>query len=1005
MRKHYYSFYRDKLLYLFIVALFYSAVAFGQQLTVSGKVVDEEGQPLPGLSVKLKNASSGVITDVNGNYSISVPDLNGTLVFAYIGYRSQEIPINKRSKIDVRLTAETTSLDAVVVVGYGTQKKVNLTGSVSSVSSEQLTMRPVGQTSAALQGMAPGVTVTQGSGRPGGDAGTIRIRGIGTIGSAAPLVLIDGIEGSINSIDPNLIESVSVLKDAASSSIYGSRAANGVVLVTTKRAKGSGVNVDYNTYMGRQTPTNLPDMVNAIDHMEITNLAYKNAGLAPIYSDALLEKYRTEGASNRDEYPDTDWQNEVLKGSGFMQSHFLSVNGGGEKVRFLTSLGYFDQKGILKNTDYKRLVLRNNADVKFSDKLSMKADIQLLTSTTRQPGPGTSSIFHWMNRIPANQPGLFANGNYGEGWNGVNPIAQTEVGGVNKSNDPYASLNASLNYQPFKWLVAEVTAAPKLVGGFDNVFKESMTTYNSDGSVFLVSPVANLLERNTKSLYNNFRATVTAEQGFNNHNFKVLAGASREDYRYEGSTAYREGYILPDYPILDTGDSGTQENTGTAEEWALQSFFGRINYDYKQKYLLELNGRYDGSSRFSAGNKYGFFPSVSAGWRISEEKFMDPFKSTISNLKLRASWGQLGNQNIGTYPFTSVVESNSYTFGKKPTSIAALITMANKNITWESTEMSNIGLDMTLFSDFTLTAEYFVKKTTDILLELSIPMSGGLEPPFQNAGVVENKGWELDLGYHGKIRDFKYNISFNISDVRNKILDLKGTKNIDPDQHRHINQEGYTIGEFYGLEALGFFQSDAEAAGWAKQYGTVKAGDIKFKDQNGDNEITSDDFVPIGSPIPRFNYSSTLNASFKGLDLSVFLQGVGKANGLLYEQGIMPFFNGGTVQEQHKDYWTPENPNATFPRLAWQDSNNQQISTFWVKDASYLRIKNIQLGYRLPVRIVNKAKLKGARIYVNGANLFTFDNFWDGYDVEAPLGRGSEYPQVKVYSVGLDVNF
>ncbi|HEY0669958.1 MAG TPA: TonB-dependent receptor [Sphingobacteriaceae bacterium] len=1002
MENHYYSFYRDKGLCLFLAALLCSTIAFGQQV-VTGRVADQKGTPLPGLSVKLKNTTTGTLTDANGNFSIPVPDLKGILSFAYIGYTTQEVNVNGRSRIDVTLAEEVTSLNEVVVVGYGTQKKVNLTGSVSSVSAEQLTMRPVGQTSAALQGMAPGVTVTQSSGRPGADAGAIRIRGIGTIGSAVPLVLIDGIEGSINSIDPNLIESVSVLKDAASSAIYGSRAANGVILVTTKRAKSNQMGISYNAYMGTQNPTNLPDMVNAVDHMEITNAAYRNAGLPQLYSDDLIQRYRTEGPSNPDQYPDTDWQNEVLKGSGFMQSHFLSINGGGDKIRFLTSLGYLDQKGILMNTDYKRLTLRNNADITFSDKLSMRLDLQLLTSTTRQPGPGTSSIFHWMNRIPANQPGLFTNGNYGEGWNGVNPISQTEVGGLRKSNDPYASLNASINYRPFKWLSAEFTAAPKLAGSFDNFFTKAITTYNPDGSVHNISPaLSDLSESSSKSLYHNFRASVTAEKGFGNHNLKALAGASREDYRNDILTAYREGFILPDYPILNTGSASTQQNSGTASEWALQSFFGRINYDFKQKYLLEVNGRYDGSSRFFTGNKYGFFPSVSAGWRISEESFMAPFKNVISNLKLRGSWGRLGNQDIGTYPFTTTVSSGSYTMNKQVVNIAALNTLANEDITWESTEMTNIGVDVTLFSNLNITGEYFTKRTSDILLELSIPTIVGLAPPYQNAGIVDNKGWELGLDYRGAAKDFKYNVNFNISDVQNKIIDLKGSKSIDGYE---VNQEGYAIDSFYGLEALGFFQSDAEASAWAQQFGTVKAGDVKFKDQNGDGKINDNDYLPIGSPIPRFTYSSNLNASYKGLSLGVFLQGVGKANGLLYQQGIMPFWNGGTVQEQHKNYWTPTNTGAAFPRLVWGDTNNQQVSTFWVKDASYLRIKNIQLGYQLPTGIVNKARVKAARVYVNGANLFTFDNFWDGYDVEAPLGRGSEYPQVKVYSFGLDVNF
>jgi hypothetical protein len=362
-------------------------------------------------------------------------------------------------------------------------------------------------------------------------------------------------------------------------------------------------------------------------------------------------------------------------------------------------------------------------------------------------------------------------------------------------------LNASLNYSPFSWLTAEVTAAPKLAGSFDNNFVTAMTTYNANGAVAFKSPaIADLTQNSSKSLYNNFRGTVTATKGIGSHNLKLLAGASREDFQNDAFGAYRENFILPQYPILNTGSSSTQQNNGTASEWALQSFFGRFNYDYKSKYLLEVNGRYDGSSRFAEGNKYGFFPSVSAGWRISEENFMSGIKDVVNEMKFRGSWGQLGNQDIGTYPFTTTVTSGSYTMNKQIVNIAALNTMANEDITWETTEMTNVGVDMTLFNNLTLSAEYFTRKTKDILLQLTIPMSIGLAPPYQNAGIVENKGWELSMGYGNKIRDFKYNVNLNLSDVKNKILDLKGIKSIDPSLPQ-VNQEGYAINSFYGLEA------------------------------------------------------------------------------------------------------------------------------------------------------------------------------------------------------------
>ncbi|TDO22903.1 SusC/RagA family TonB-linked outer membrane protein [Pedobacter duraquae] len=1003
-KKCYSAIFRKMQLGVLILYLIH-AVGFAQTgvpITIKGKITERNGgSTVPGTSIKIKGQQGGTSSDANGNYSLTTKP-GDILVFSSIGYESQEIAVTRQTTVNISFIPSTEGLDEVVVVGFGTQKKVNLTGAVSSISSKDLIVRPVGQASAALQGLAAGVTVTQSSGQPGADAGNIRIRGIGTLLDANPLVLIDGVEGSINALDPNIIENVSVLKDAASASIYGSRAANGVILVTTKRAKNNQLSVNYNGYSGFQDPTNLPKMVNAIDHMVLTNLAYTNTGKAPLYSDALIQAYR-DNPGNTDLYPNTDWQKEVLTGSGFMQSHFISINGGGEKIRFLTSAGFFDQKGIIENSGFRRFTLRNNADVRFSDKLSLKVDLQLLAANSLEPGPGTSAVFHWMNRIPANQAFRYSNGNWGEGWNGSNPVAfTTKDGGFQKNSSPSAQLNATLTYQPLKWLKADLTAAPRYSQSEDNNFNRAVVTYKQDGTVAYTAPALSTLTRSlSHSYYNNYRATVTADQAVGDHTFKVLVGASREDYRNDGFSAFRDNFVLPDYPVLNTGSSANQQTTGSAAEWALQSFFGRINYDYKQKYLLEINGRYDGSSRFAEGHKYGFFPSVSAGWRISQESFMQPVKDVINDLKIRASWGELGNQNIGNYPFTSSIASGSYTIGKQIVNIAALNTLANSGISWETTAMTDFGLDFTILKNLSFTGDYYIRRSRDILYTLDIPLTVGLAAPIQNVGVVTNKGYELALSYRNNIRDFKYDISVNFSDVINRVVDLRGVNR----SALTVSREGSSINSLFGLQAEGLFQSDAEAAAHATQFGITKAGDIKYKDQNGDGVINDADNVIIGSTIPRYTYSASLNASYKGFSIAAFFQGVGKADGFLYQQGIMPFFNGGTVQEQHKDNWTPTNTGAAFPRLAFSETNNEKVSSFWVKDASYLRLKNLQIGYSLPARIASKLSTSSIRVFVNGQNLFTKDHFWKGYDVEAPVGRGDVYPQVKTYTVGLDVNF
>jgi len=499
-------------------------------------------------------------------------------------------------------------IDEVVVVGYGVQKKVNLTGAVSAVSGEDLNNRPAGQTSSALQGMASGVTVTQRSGKPGSDGADIRIRGIGTLGNAAPLVLIDGIEGSINNIDPNLIENISILKDAASASIYGSRAANGVILVTTKRGSSDKGAIAYNNYFGWQSATNMPKIVNALDHMLLTNEAYTNVGASPLYPEDIIAAYRSQGNGSSDEYPNTDWQKESLQGNGFQQSHFLTVNAGTNKVKMLTSVGYFDQKGLTLNSSFKRYTIRNNVDVKFSDQLAVKFDFQYVNPIVTSPAASIEELFQWMSSIPANQSFRNSNGTWGLGWNGNNPVSAAADGGVATNKSPFGSINASLIYRPKEWLTAEVNYAPKYATQVNKNFRKAVQSYFPDGTPSFSVPVRTALTQyNSQELFNNMRATLTLNKDFGPHQLKALIGGSREDYKIDYSQGFRDTYVLPDYEVLNAGSALNQSATGSASAWALQSLFSRINYVFRDRYLLELNARYDGSSRFAKGNRHGFF--------------------------------------------------------------------------------------------------------------------------------------------------------------------------------------------------------------------------------------------------------------------------------------------------------------------------------------------------------------------------------------------------------------
>ncbi|WP_148477614.1 SusC/RagA family TonB-linked outer membrane protein [Parabacteroides johnsonii] len=973
---------------------------------VTGVVKDEKGEPIIGANVVEKGTTNGIITDIDGNFELEI-SVDGVLAISYIGYLSQEINIENKKSINVILIEDSEKLEEVVVVGYGTQKKVNLTGSVVNIKAEELLKRQVGQSSMLLQGIAPGVTVTQTSGQPGKDGGNIRVRGVGTLSDSNPLVLVDGVEMSINNIDPNIIDNISVLKDASSSSIYGSRAANGVILVTTKRAGISKPSFSYNGYFGFQSPTTLPEKVNALDHMILLDEAYTNTGKSPIFTDKI-DDYKKYAKINPDLYPDTDWQKEMLK-TGTIQNHFVSVHAGNEHLKVLSSFGYLKQNGNLENTEFERFSFKINTDMQITKNLNAKLDVFLRQNKTTEPARGMGQIFFEMNREPAILPGVFTNGNYGEGATGYNPIAWAKDGGTNISSLPNALLNFNINYKPIDWLTVDISYVPYFVFEHTKKYEKSITLYNADGSVYMVNPAKTKLdEKYTKSTNTTLKGSVQLEKSFKKHNFKFLLGISRESYSNYWFSAYRETFLLPDYNVLNAGGEENKDNAGSGGGWALQSFFGRFNYDILGKYLFEVNGRYDGSSRFAEGNKYSFFPSVSVGWRISEESFMSRLReSWLDNLKIRGSWGKLGNQNIGNnfYPYSSNVSlTNSYTFGGTVVSGALLEDMANSDLSWETSEMYNVGLDLNLLGKLNITSDYFYKKTTGILLALDIPGIIGLEAPFQNAGIVSNKGWELGISYRDHIGNFKYEFGANISDVINKVIDLKGISKTSLTQSR----EGYPINSIYGLIAEGLFRDEEEISkSPIQKFGQVAPGDIKYRDITGDNIINAEDQQIIGSTIPRYTYSFNINLAYKGIDFSMFWQGVGKADGYLNSSAIIPFFNGGTVHEQHKDRWTIENQNihAAFPRYTIGEANNSQNSSFWLKNAAYLRLKNIQLGYTFHPSWINKMGLKHLRVYVSGENLLTIDRFWDGFDVESPIGNGSFYPQLKAYSFGLNIRF
>lgn len=984
---------------------------------ITGVITDQNGEPIIGANVVVKGTTNGTITDIDGRYSINAGPAD-VLTITYIGYNRQEISVGGQTNINIQLQEDTQTLDEVVVVGYGTQKKTNLTGSVVSIDMGQMTKRQVAQTSMALQGAVPGLTVNQTSGQPGDDGGTMRIRGVTTLNNQDPYILVDGVEMPLNNIDPSMIESISVLKDAAAAAIYGSRAANGVILVKTKRADQDSFSAAYSGYAGWQSATSVPKKVNAMDHMRLLNVANTNAGISSNFTEEYIREYEQKSLTDPDNYPNTDWLNELMTGSGFMQNHQVTLSGGTKKVKAIASLGYFNQKGIIENIDYKRYTLRLNTDFTITDKLSAQIDALLNMNEREQPARIGTSAFFWALRIPATQQSVLSNGQWGQGWNGDNPVAFTRDGGLEKKEDPSAILNVGLTYKPASWLTLQGNYNANYGQNFRSTFTKAITSYHPDGNIAYVSPTqSSLVEYVQKGLTNLLTMTATASKTFGNHGLAMLVGFEQKDTDYTRITATRTDYVYPDYPVLNAGSTEGQLNTGTAGELALRSYFGRLNYDFAGKYLFEANLRYDGTSRFSPAKRWGVFPSFSAGWRLSEEAFMEDFKGVLSNLKIRGSWGQLGNQAVESYYpyFQSVNLTIPYIFDNVSTSGAGITTMANKELVWETTTMAGVGVDVTLWNKFNITADYYKRDTKDILYSIDIPLSTGVNKPIQNFAEVENMGWDLDLSYTDKVGDVGFRVAFNLSDVKNKVTKGNGPLSLE------IIKEGYPINSIYGLEAIGYIQpEDYDENGnylYASQYKGFGPGDIKYKDQltvdtdgdgiadAGDGVINDEDKVVIGNQIPRFTYGFSLAADYKGFDFNMLIQGVGKRDGYLYGQGIMPFYVGGTAMEIHKDYWTEDNRNAAFPRMYFSSTNNTQHSSFWLKNAAYMRLKNIQLGYTLPKSVLKAISIDNVRFYMSGENLLTLDNFWEGYDPEAPIGTGNFYPMCKVVSFGVQVKF
>ena len=661
---------------------------------------------------------------------------------------------------------------------------------------------------------------------------------------------------------------------------------------------------------------------------------------------------------------------------------------------------------------------------KFNDKLSMKLDLSF-SNGDRRSSPYQGTIFNYMNTRSADIPNQFSTGLYnGLGLQGNNPVALMLEGGQNKNNTLRLSGAITLTYEPVEWLSLQGMLAPRYATTNKHNWKKPVTTYQDmEGTATLTStPYATLTESGSRAFYGNYNFLMTFKKNFSGHDLKLILGAERNTYDYKYLSAYRQVFNYPDYDQIDVGEIENMDNSGHRYEWAIQSYFGRLNYNFKERYLLEANLRIDGSSRFSKSNRWGYFPSVSGAWRISEEPFMENAKHILDGLKIRASYGTLGNQNLAGgdaasyYPTTPNLALGHISMNGTPASLVTLNTLANPDIKWETTTMLDVGVDVTLFSKLNITADWYRKNTDDILMKLDIPAGVGLNAPYQNAGKVRNTGWELSIGYNNRWRDFTFGVQANVSDVKNEIVDMRGKTSTSGVLR---NQEGYSIGSIYALESLGIIRTQEEAD-WVNencpQYGvTTKPGDLIYADMDDSGTIDDKDMTIIGSTVPRYTYGVNLSFGWKGLNLSAFFQGVGKVAGYLSSYYVQPCQQGGTFRKEHLDRWNETNPNGKYPRLTMTDANNWKQSSFWMRSAAYCRLKNIQLSYTLPRTWLKKLRMKSAMVFVNAQNLFTITDFYQGFDPEVAYsgsGDGVElgavaynYPQVKVVTMGVELKF
>jgi TonB-linked SusC/RagA family outer membrane protein len=1000
-------------------------------VTITGKVTDEDNQALPGVNVLLKGSTNGTTTDFNGNYSLSVPDATGTLVFSYIGYTTQELPINGRTSINVSLAADIKSLSEVVVIGYGSQLKKEVTGAVQTVSAAEIRDIPVSTVAQKLQGRLAGVQINQTTGKPG-QGMNVRIRGqLSVTGGSDPLYVVDGfpITGNLNAINPDEIEDITVLKDAASTSLYGSRAANGVVLITTKRGKPGQTNVSFNTFAGIQK---VPmrgriDMMNAEEFAQFKKEYYEDAGQAvpEIFQDP--SQYR--GKNN-------DWYDALLR-TAPLQSYNLTVTSNTDKLNTALVAGIFNQQGVVLNNEYKRYSARLNMDYTISPKVKIGLNLApnyVFDNTPRTDGDrGTGILFNalhtWpvmpiydengeltrFNRFPANTGNIFAYANW------VRSAEEL----INETKQLNLLGNTYIQYSPFKNLVLKSTFNIQTLN--QRFFFFNPSTATSAINTPIPTTAVSIREDWDELTWLN-ENLATYSRNFGDHNFELLGGFTNQVFRSDRSRIQADTYADDRLPTIQGGININRAGTNSGvEEWSLTSLLSRLTYNFKGKYLFTASVRGDGSSRFGTNNRWGVFPSASVGWVLSDEAFLQAVPN-LSFAKLRASYGVTGNNNIGNYTqYARINNTINAVFGNNVAPGAAIVSLANPNLGWETTKQFDIGTDIGLFNDrIQLMYDYYTKKTTNLLYSVQIPQEAGFGNFNDNIGEINFWGHEVALNTRNLEGKLKWTTNANISFNRNKVVAL--AEGIDRVYGTfHITQVGKPFGQFYGHQAQGVYMNAEDLANSPKVPGRSTVGSIKLTDQNGDGIITNggdfDDRVIIGNPFPKFTYGITNNFSFGNFDLSIVGSG-SHGNQLLVRHlystaNLDGVFN--LVDGVKYRFRSPENPGKGFYGTTVGGGNVTGIERDWmnsrfIADASFFTIKNITLGYTIGE--ISKF-IRSARVYASVQQVYVFTKYWGGPNPETSAqgnGQGdggnlsqgidlSNYPVPRTYSLGVNVNF